>query len=89
MSVGGQSGLGHFHLMYEIVPIPCNNVPNTQKHGKLRTRATPVPERAETCGRQRLLTGNPNGLRPANVQVDPLRETTFSATGRTTGPPGD
>ena len=63
--------------MYEIVPIPCNNVAKTQKYGKLRSRATLMPERAETCGRQRLSTGNPNGLRPANAQVDPLPETTF------------
>jgi hypothetical protein len=50
-------------------------------------RAAYVPERTENCGRQRSPTDSTNGLRSGLGQVDPLRETTFYAVGRTLGRP--
>jgi hypothetical protein len=47
-----------------------------------RIRAMSGPERAENYGHPRSLTGTANGLRSGQVQVDPLRETTFQAAGR-------
>jgi hypothetical protein len=41
---------------------------------------TSVPDRAETCCRQRSPTGTGNGLRRGHAQVDPLPETTCDET---------
>jgi hypothetical protein len=58
-----------------------STMPLTASGAEDQHRATSVPERAENCGRQRSSTGIANDLQPSYLEVDPLPERTFLATG--------